>query len=73
MYAFTVKIYEFIYRNWPFEKNCGLGKLPALKDALKGLSHEIDFKNFDKKLHNLACLTKSRGWFLNFLEAPMIL
>ncbi len=21
---------------------------------LKGLSHEIDFKNFDKKLHNLA-------------------
>jgi hypothetical protein len=22
--------------------------------ALKGLSHEIDFKNFDKKLHNLA-------------------
>ncbi len=23
-------------------------------DNLKGLSHEIDFKNFDKKLHNLA-------------------
>ncbi len=22
--------------------------------ALKGLSHEIDFKNFDKKIHNLA-------------------
>jgi hypothetical protein len=22
--------------------------------CLKGLSHEIDFKNFDKKLHNLA-------------------
>ncbi len=22
--------------------------------SLKGLSHEIDFKNFDKKLHNLA-------------------
>ena len=21
--------------------------------SLKGLSHEIDFKNFDKKLHNL--------------------
>jgi hypothetical protein len=24
------------------------------KNRLKGLSHEIDFKNFDKKLHNLA-------------------
>jgi hypothetical protein len=24
------------------------------KLALKGLSHEIDFKNFDKKLHKLA-------------------
>ncbi len=23
-------------------------------EGLKGLSHEIDFKNFDKKLHNLA-------------------
>ncbi len=22
--------------------------------CLKGLSHEIDFKNFDKNLHNLA-------------------
>jgi hypothetical protein len=29
--------------------------LPRLiKASLKGLSHEIDFKNFDKKLHNLA-------------------
>ncbi len=26
----------------------------ALYSYLKGLSHEIDFKNFDKKLHNLA-------------------
>ncbi len=27
-------------------------QIPKL--LLKGLSHEIDFKNFDKKLHNLA-------------------
>ncbi len=26
----------------------------TLNNHLKGLSHEIDFKNFDKKLHNLA-------------------
>jgi hypothetical protein len=26
----------------------------AVAAVLKGLSHEIDFKNFDKKLHNLA-------------------
>jgi hypothetical protein len=32
---------------------------------LKGLSHEIDFKELD--------LTKGRGWCLNFLGAPMIL
>jgi hypothetical protein len=38
-------------------------------DVLKGLSHEIDFKNFDKNLQNLA----KASWFLNFLEAPMIL
>ncbi len=37
--------------------------------SLKGLSHEIDFKNVDKK----PGLTKGRGWFLNFLEALMIL
>jgi hypothetical protein len=37
---------------------------------LKGLSHEIDFKNFDKFTeHNL---TMGRGWFLNFLWASMI-
>ncbi len=27
---------------------------PNKDQGLKGLSHEIDFKNFDKKLHNLA-------------------
>ena len=31
----------------------GAPKGPFLP-GLKGLSHEIDFKNFDKKLHNLA-------------------
>jgi hypothetical protein len=39
--------------------------------TLKGLSHEIDFKNFDK-ITELG-LTKGRGWFFNFLGAPMIL
>jgi hypothetical protein len=39
---------------------------------LKGLSHEIDFKNLDKKFTELG-LTKGRGWFLNFLGASMIL
>ncbi len=39
---------------------------------LKGLSHEIDFKTVEKKFTELG-LTKGRGWFLNFLEAPMIL
>ncbi len=34
-----------------------------IESGLKGLSHEIDFKTFDKNLKN----------FLNFLEAPMIL
>jgi hypothetical protein len=39
--------------------------------ALKGLSHEIDFQNFDKFTE--LGLTKGRGWFLNFLGASMIL
>jgi hypothetical protein len=29
---------------------------------LKGLSHEIDFKNFDKKLQNLAYLRDAAGF-----------
>jgi hypothetical protein len=37
---------------------------------LKGLSHEIDFTNVDK---NVLGLSKGRGWFLNFLGAPMIM
>jgi hypothetical protein len=39
---------------------------------LKGLSHEIDLKNFDKKFTELG-LTKVCGWFLKFPEAPLIL
>ncbi len=35
--------------------------------ALQGLSHEIDFKNFDKKFTELV-LTKGGGWFLNFFR-----
>ncbi len=30
--------------------------------VLKGLSHEIDFKSFDKKLHNLAYLRVAAGF-----------
>jgi hypothetical protein len=45
-----------------------------LKGLLKGLSlsHEIHFKNFDKKFTELD-LTKGRGCFLNFVGAPIIL
>jgi hypothetical protein len=42
------------------------------KLTLKGLSHEIDFKKFDKYLQNLAQLRDVAGFF-NFLGAPMIL
>jgi hypothetical protein len=44
----------------------------GVKFALKGLSHEIDFKTFDENFTELG-LTKGRGWVLNFLDAPMIL
>jgi hypothetical protein len=37
---------------------------------LKGLSHELDFKNIDKFTE--LGLTKGRCWLLNFLGAPMI-
>jgi hypothetical protein len=30
--------------------------------ALKGLSHEIDFKNFDKNLQNLVYLRDATGF-----------
>ncbi len=30
--------------------------------VLKGLSHEIDFKNFDKNLQNLALLRDAAGF-----------
>ncbi len=39
--------------------------------TLKGLSHEMDFNNVDEKLTDVG-LTKCRGWFLNFSEAPLI-
>jgi hypothetical protein len=39
--------------------------------VLKGLSHEIDFKNIRQKLIELG-LNKGCGWFLNFPEAPLI-
>jgi hypothetical protein len=47
----------------------------ATNSLLKGLSHEIDFKNFDKKLHNLATwlgqdqdyLGESPEWLYRYL------
>ena len=38
---------------------------------LKGLSHEIDFKNVDENGQILALLKAAAG-FLNFSEAPLI-
>ncbi len=32
------------------------------KETLKGLYHEIDFKNFDKNLQNLAYLRDTAGF-----------
>ncbi len=59
------------------QHNCNIGnncyKISSnisISHLLKGLSHEIDFKNFDKNTE--LGLTKRRGWFLNFLGAPMI-
>jgi hypothetical protein len=40
---------------------------------LKGLSHEIDFKNIDKMYSTELGITKGCGWFLNFSGASMIL
>jgi hypothetical protein len=37
---------------------------------LKGLFHEVDYKNFDKFTE--LGLIKAQGWFLNFPEAPLI-
>ncbi len=39
--------------------------------GLQGVSHGIDFKNVGENLQNLAELGE-RGWFLNFLRAPII-
>jgi hypothetical protein len=49
-----------------------LQKRQHKQNCLKGLSHEIDFKNFDKNLKKPG-LTKGRSWFFIFLGAPMIL
>jgi hypothetical protein len=38
---------------------------------LKGMSHEMDFKKFEKKLTELG-LIMGRCWFFNFLEAPLV-
>ncbi len=38
-----------------------------IRSFLKGLSHEIDFKNVDE--NGQIVLNKGHGWFLNFSEA----
>ncbi len=48
----------------------GSGDCVMEKVYLKGLSNEIDLKNFDKFTE--LGLSKGRGWFLNFMGAPMI-
>ncbi len=42
--------------------NATLNKMKYPAEALKGLSHEIDFKNFDKNLQNLAKLRDAAGF-----------
>ncbi len=43
-----------------------LSQAPAIKAVLKGLSHDIDFTNFDKNVQNLVYITKGRRGFSNF-------
>jgi hypothetical protein len=43
--------------------NC---KSPLI-ETLKRLSHDIDFKNFDKKITELSP-KKGRGWFFKFFR-----
>jgi hypothetical protein len=58
--------YEYLeIRHYAVAQPCVL--LRELQPALKGLSHEIDFKNVDKKFTELG-LTKGFGWFLNFFR-----
>ncbi len=53
IYIFKLNFYNNSYCN---TENARLlaALLTCLKGALKGLSHEIDFKKFDKNLQNLA-------------------
>jgi hypothetical protein len=37
---------------------------PSCESSLKRLSHEIDFKNFDKNLHNLTLLRDAVGFLI---------
>jgi hypothetical protein len=46
-------ISKLTYLKYPLFWLSSKGASTAFSTQLKGLSHEIDFKNFDKKLHNL--------------------
>ncbi len=56
-YFFAVNIprkrFRFYFQDtWMYCTVCAV--ISYIRIDIKGLSHEIDFKNFDKKLHNLA-------------------
>ena len=50
---------------------CHISNSAELFPSLKGLSHEIDFKNVDENGQILA-LTRAAAGFWNFLETPLI-
>jgi hypothetical protein len=48
---------------WKCKFSCEVkAGLPLNRWSLKGLSHEIDFKNFDKNLQNLSYLRDAAGF-----------
>ncbi len=47
-------------------------KLCKVENVTEIRANTVDFKNVGQKFTKLG-LTKGRGWFLNFLGAPMIL
>ncbi len=66
------KMQQVITNNEAFNQSLSRNRVTIKQNGLKGLSHEIDFKKIWQKFTDLD-LIKGRGWFLNFLGAPMIL
>jgi hypothetical protein len=64
---FAKKIRDYAGREqnsaWRYYSRSNVWEHTVLRDELlKGLSHEIYFKNFDKNLHNLAYLRDAAGF-----------